>query len=292
MSLMPQPAAPYIVAEIGPNFCVSADREENELALIRLIDTAAIAGADAIKLQLKSLEPGGYYSREDLDREVADHRSPFRTRREFVMAREPDEALLALVDDHCGSVGLEWSASPWDLPSVELLSRFDVPWVKVASASITDLDLLAAVRGMAKPVILSTGMSTLEEVDRAVEALSGVPHLTLLHCVSTYPCDNSEIDLSVMETLRDRYGLPVGYSGHERGIQISVAAAALSASVIERHITLDRTAWGPDHAASLEPDGLIKLVRDCRIAWRAAHGSGVKRVLESEIPHRARLRRA
>ncbi len=279
---------PYVIAEIGPNFCISADPQANQERLARLIDVACVAGANAIKLQLKSL--GGYYAKEDLNKPITDPLSPFRTRGEFVRAREPDAALLTGVDAYCKSRGLDWSASPWDVTSVHLLARFHPPWVKVASASLTDLPLLAAIRAMRTHVILSTGMSTEAEVDAAVDALGS--DITILHCVSTYPAIISEIDLKVMETLRDRYGCQVGWSGHERGIGTSIAAASVGAVVIERHLTMDPDEWGPDHRSSLDPAGFISMVKGVRDARRTALlGSGLKVVAPSEVPHRERLRR-
>ena len=284
---------PYVIAELGPNWCVSRDPEENHAALYDLIDIAKVCRASAVKLQLKSQEPGGYYTRENLDRPIDDPRSPFRTRRQYVEAREPTRRVLAAVAHYCAPRGLDWSVSCWDLPSVALLESCGhrPAWVKVASASITDTPLLEATRALGIPVVLSTGMSTLDEVDRAASTL-GETLACVLHCVSTYPCVVTEIDLRVMATLRARYGVPVGWSGHERGIEASVAAAALGAAVIERHITQSRDAWGPDHSASLELADFAQLVKGCRIAHGVAlAGSGEKVVVPSEVPHRERLRR-
>jgi len=161
---------------------------------------------------------------------------------------------------------------------------------KIASASVTDLGLLAEVAATGKPVILSTGMSTLEQIDRAVEAL-GTERLVLMHATSTYPLPAEEANLRMIDTLANRYaGVPVGYSGHEPGLQISIAAVALGATAVERHITLDRTMWGSDHAASLEPHGLQTLARDVRII-ETALGDGVKRVMPGERAPLAKLRR-
>ena len=158
--------------------------------------------------------------------------------------------------------GLDWFASPWDVPSVEFLEDLNVAAHKVASASLTDIGLLEALRETGKPVILSTGMSTMEQIDRAMGVLN-TDRVILMHATSTYPMEPEEANLRMITTLRDRFaGVPVGYSGHERGLQISLAAVALGAVAVERHITLDRTMWGSDHAASLEPTGLEHLVRD------------------------------
>jgi len=176
------------------------------------------------------------------------------------------------------------------VPAVAFLDGLDVCALKVASASVTDLELLVAVAATGRPVILSTGMSTLEQIDRAVTTLAGSP-LILLHATSTYPMPPEEAHLRVMPALAARYpGVPIGYSGHERGLQISLAAVALGAVVVERHITLDRTMWGSDHAASLEPQGLAHLVRDVRVIEQAL-GDGVKKVQPGELAPMAKLRR-
>jgi N-acetylneuraminate synthase len=194
------------------------------------------------------------------------------------------------IGDYATVRGLEWFASPWDVPSIEFLEDLGVRAHKVASASLTDIELLEALRATGKPVILSTGMSTMEEIDRAVAVL-GTDDLVLLHATSTYPMEPNEANLRMIPVLRDRFpGVPVGYSGHERGLQISLAAVAMGAVAVERHITLDRTMWGSDHAASLEPGGLTTLVRDIRII-EEARGDGVKKVFEGELAPKAKLRR-
>ncbi|MCX6535041.1 MAG: N-acetylneuraminate synthase family protein, partial [Actinobacteria bacterium] len=160
---------------------------------------------------------------------------------------------------------------------------------KIASACLTDSELLAAINKTSKPTIISTGMSSLEEIDKAIKILADVP-LAIAQSTSTYPCENNELNLRAIATLGNRYGIPAGYSGHERGVQATIAAVALGATFIERHITLDRSMWGTGHSASLEPAGLERLVRDIRIV-ELALGDGAKRVYESEIPIRAKLRR-
>ena len=175
------------------------------------------------------------------------------------------------------------------MPAVEFLESMDVVAHKIASASVTDRELLAAVAATGKPVILSTGMSTLEQIDRAVEVL-GKDRLLVLHATSTYPLPPEEANLLMIPALRERYGVPVGYSGHEPGLQISIAAVAMGAVAVERHVTLDRAMWGSDHAASLEPHGLMSLVRDIRIIGRA-QGDGVKRIFPGELAPLSKLRR-
>jgi N-acetylneuraminate synthase len=190
---------------------------------------------------------------------------------------------------YAAAQGLHAFASPWDVPSVEFMEEQGAVTHKVASASVTDLELLKALAETGKPIILSTGMSTIAEIDRAVEIL-GTSRLVLMHATSTYPLPPEEANLRTIVTLQERYGVPVGYSGHERGLQISLAAVALGAVTVERHITLDRTMWGSDHAASLEPSGLEHLVRDIRII-ETSFGDGVKRVFPGAEAPRARLRR-
>jgi N-acetylneuraminate synthase len=208
----------------------------------------------------------------------------YRRRVEFGEREYLDIASYAL------RAGIDWFASPWDVPSVEFLEGLGVIAHKVASASLTDLELLAALAETGKPVILSTGMSTIEEIDRAVETL-GTDRLVLMHATSSYPMPAEEANLRMIDTLRGRYpGVPIGYSGHEHGLQISLAAVALGAVAVERHITLDRAMWGSDQAASLEPQGFAHLVRDIRIIGDAL-GDGVKRVFPGEEAPRAKLRR-
>lgn len=293
----------YVIAEIGPNWCVSADRERNLLELRGLIAAAHGAGADAVKLQLKGFGPGSYYSREDLDRPITDARSPFATRREYVLAREPDDEVLGIVNAECGRLGMSWSASPWDEESAWNLGQRGVEWMKIASASITDLGLVEIAASFGVPMLVSTGMSTMAEVEAAVAVvrrgvvrydLEGLTpqagSLALLHCLSTYPAPEAECNLRAMDTLRECFGCPVGWSGHERGLAVTIAAVAMGADIVERHLTLDRTTWGPDHAASLEPKGFAQLVRDIRVV-ESARGDGVKVPMPSEAAARARLRR-
>ncbi len=184
---------------------------------------------------------------------------------------------------------MAWTASCWDEASVDFIDRFDPPFYKIASASLTDDALLRHTRAKGKPIVLSTGMSTLEQIDHAVDVL-GKDDLVILHCCSAYPSHYEELNLRVIPALRKRYGVPIGYSGHETGIASSVAAVALGACVVERHITTDRSLWGSDQAASLEPNGIMRVVRDIRLVEQAM-GDGVKSVLPSEIPVMQKLRR-
>ncbi|MGA9583778.1 MAG: N-acetylneuraminate synthase family protein, partial [Terracidiphilus sp.] len=193
------------------------------------------------------------------------------------------------IDAFCKSVKMTWFASPWDEGSVDFLEQFGPPVYKIASASLTDDHLLRHIRKTGKPIILSTGMSTYSEIDHAVEVL-GKTDLILMHTTSTYPANYDELNLRSIPTMAARYDVPVGYSGHETGIPTSVCTAALGACSIERHITMDRAMWGSDQAASLEPNGITRLVRDVRL-WEQSKGDGIKRVYEREVPIIKKLRR-
>lgn len=194
------------------------------------------------------------------------------------------------IDEHCKKRGIDWFASPWDTEAVAFLEKFDVPAHKVASASLTDDELLVALRKTGRTVILSTGMSTPKQIRHAVEVL-GSDNILLCHATSTYPAKAEELNLRVINTLEKEYpNVPIGYSGHETGLQTTLAAVALGATFVERHITLDRAMWGSDQAASVEPQGLVRLVRDIRTISESL-GDGVKKVYESEIGPMKKLRR-
>jgi N-acetylneuraminate synthase len=192
------------------------------------------------------------------------------------------------IDRYCKGKGIEWSASPWDLDSLDFLMSYDVPWLKIPSAMITNEELMKACAATKKKVIFSTGMSTYEEIDQAVEWLAGSETL-MLHCNSTYPAPLKDLNLKCIQTLKERYSCEVGYSGHEFRLGTSVAAIYLGATCIERHITLDRTMWGSDHLSSVEPQGLIKMVRGIR-ELEEAYGDGIKRVTDGELKPRKKLR--
>ena len=270
----------YVIAEIGIN-------HNGDLGVAkRLIDVAAEAGCDAVKFQKRTPE---ICVPEEQKGQVRDTPWGEMTYLDYRYRVEFGEDEYRSIGEHAERRGLHWFASPWDVPSVDFLAKLDVVAYKVASACLTDDELLAAIRDTERPVLLSTGMSTMAEVDRAVGVL-GRERLVVLHTTSTYPCPPEESNLRAMATLRERFGVPVGYSGHERGLQVSVAAVALGAAVVERHITLDRTMWGSDQAASIEPHGLENLVRDIRII-ETAMGDGVKRVFPGELAPKQRLRR-
>ncbi|MEM8618750.1 MAG: N-acetylneuraminate synthase family protein [Actinomycetota bacterium] len=269
----------YVIAEIGINHNGDVDIAK------QLIDVADEAGCDAVKFQKRTPDICVPRDQWDKMRETPWGEMSYI---DYKRRTEFGEDEYTEIATHVSKTGMHWFASPWDVPSVDFMERFDAPVHKVASASVTDEPLLRALQATGKPIILSTGMSTLPEIDRAVEVLSGSP-LLMLHSTSTYPCPPEESNLRTIETLRDRYSVPVGYSGHERGLQITLGAVALGAVAVERHITLDRTMWGSDHAASVEPQGLRHLVRDIRI-MQTALGDGVKRVFPGEEEPRRRLR--
>jgi N-acetylneuraminate synthase len=269
----------FIVAEIGINHNGDIDLAK------RLVSVAVAAGCDAVKFQKRMVDV--VYSPEELARP---RESPFGTTNgDLKRGLEFDFEDYEEIDRYCRQVGMPWFASCWDEGSVDLISRFDVPCFKIASPCLTDDLLLQHTRSKRKPIILSTGMSTLEQIDHAIDLL-GADDLVLLHACSTYPAYYEELNLRAIETFKKRYGLPVGYSGHETGLPSSVAAAALGICMIERHITLDRSMWGSDHAASLEPNGINKLVGYIRLVEKSM-GDGVKRVLEREQPIIKKLRR-
>ncbi len=274
------PGSPcFIVGEIGINH--NGDIETAK----RLIQIAAAAGCDAVKFQKRTSELCVPKAQRDVMRETPWGYISYMEYREHV---EFGLDAYREIDLHCRTHGILWCASCWDEPSVEFIEQFDAPYFKIASASMTDDALLKRTSATGKPVMLSTGMSTLEQIDRAVEIL-GKDDLVLLHAVSTYPARYDELNLRVIGTLRDRYDVPIGYSGHETGLASSIAAVALGACVVERHITLDRSMWGSDQAASLEPSGLTRLVRDIRLVEESL-GGPEKKVLERELPIVARLR--
>jgi len=253
----------------------------------RLIDVAADAGAQAVKFQKRTPALSTPEHMKSTPRET-----PWGTMTylEYRYRVEFDREQYIEIGDYATLRGLSWFASPWDEVAVDFLEDLQVVAHKVASASVTDLALLSALAQTGKPVILSTGMSTLDQIDRAVEVL-GTDNLVILHATSTYPLPPEEANLRMITSLRERYqGVPIGYSGHERGLQISLGAVALGAVAVERHITLDRTMWGSDHAASLEPVGFEHLVRDIRVLGEAM-GDGVKRIYPGELAPLAKLRR-
>ena len=271
----------YVIAEIGLNH-----NGDVEIAK-RLIDVAADSGAQAVKFQKRT---PAISTPEHMKNTPRDTPWGTMTYLEYRYRVEFDREQYIEIGDYATMRGLSWFASPWDEMAVEFLEDLDVVAHKVASASVTDIAMLEALRLTGKPIILSTGMSTLPQIDRAVETL-GTDNLVILHATSTYPLPPEEANIRMITTLQQRYpGVPIGYSGHERGLQISLGAVALGAVAVERHITLDRTMWGSDHAASLEPVGFEHLVRDIRVLGEAM-GDGVKRIYPGELAPLAKLRR-
>jgi len=270
----------YVIGEIGLNH-----NGDVEIAK-KLMDVAAEAGAQAVKFQKRTPEIATPEHMKSMPRETPWGTMTYLEYRYRVEFGKDEYSEIAA---YAKEKGLDWFASPWDEPSVDFLEEMGVPAHKVASASVTDLGMLRRLRETGKPIILSTGMSTIEQIDKAVETL-GTDRLHIMHATSTYPLPPEEANLRTIHTLKERYGVPVGYSGHEPGLQISLAAVALGAVSVERHITLDRTMWGSDHAASLEPKGFASLIRDIRIIEQAL-GDGVKRVFPGELAPLSKLRR-
>jgi N-acetylneuraminate synthase len=270
----------YVIAEIGINHNGSLDLAK------KLIDAAALAGCDAVKFQKRTpslCTPDAY---RDVKRETPWGIMSYLEYRERIeFGREEYDA----IDRYCREKPIDWFASCWDQPSVDFIARYDPICYKIASASVTDLELLRRIAAEKKPVILSTGMSTIEQIEAAVSVFPR-DRLLIAHSTSTYPCKATELNLKMIGVLAERYGCPAGYSGHEVGLQTTLAAVVLGASFVERHITLDRAMWGTDQAASIEPGGLVRLVRDIRVI-ESAMGDGVKRVYDSEWPSIEKLRR-
>jgi N-acetylneuraminate synthase len=269
----------YIVGEIGIN-------HNGDLGVARrLIDLASFAGADAIKFQKRTVDV--VYTADEL---AKPRENPFgSTNGHLKRGLEFGQDQYQNIDRYCKEKGIAWFASCWDEASVDFMEQFDPPAYKIASASLTDDNLLKHHRATKRPMIVSVGMSTIAQVDHAVEVL-GTHDLVLLHTTSAYPAKIADLNLRMIPALRERYGVPVGYSGHEVGLATSYAAVALGAAMVERHITLDRAMWGSDQAASVEPQGLMKLVRDTR-SIEAGLGDGVKKVSDDEVPIMKKLRR-
>jgi N-acetylneuraminate synthase len=268
-----------IFAEIGINHNGDLDIAR------RLISVAVAAGCDAVKFQKRTVDV--VYTAAEL---ATPRESPFGTTNgDLKRGLEFSKEDYRQIDRYCKEVKMPWFVSAWDEGAVDDMDEFDTPCFKIASASITDEKLLRHTRSKGKPIVLSTGMSTIAQIDRAVEVL-GKEDLVLLHACSTYPAHYEELNLRVIPALRERYGVPVGYSGHETGLPSSVAAVSLGACVVERHITLDRAGWGSDQAASLEPNGISRLVSYIRLVERSM-GDGVKKVYERELPIIKKLRR-
>jgi len=270
----------YVIGEIGINHNGNIEIAKN------LILAAKKAGVDAVKFQKRTPEicvpleqqsqmrdtPWGYISYLE-----------YRHKVEFGFDEYQEIAGFAR------EVGIDWFASAWDIPSLEFMEKFDPPTHKIASALLTDKELLRAHRDTGKPLILSTGMSTMQQIREAVEIL-GEDRLLLCHTTSSYPCPPEELNLSMIKTLKENFNCPIGYSGHEVGLVPTAIAVAMGACLVERHITLDRSMWGSDQSASVEPQGLSTLVKYIRVTEKAL-GDGVKHVYDSEKSSLSKLRR-
>lgn len=270
----------FIIAEIGIN-------HNGDLTIAkRLVDVAVMAGCDAVKFQKRTPEKAVPLEYQNVMRETPWGLMSYLEYRQKV---ELGYEEFAEINRYCEEKNISWFASCWDEDSVDFIEQFSPPCYKVASATLTDFDLLQKIKSTDNPIILSTGMSTTEEIEAAV-ALLGTENLLLAHSTSTYPCPSEELNLRVILTLKSKFDCPIGYSGHEVGLQTTFAAVTMGAEFVERHITLDRAMWGSDQAASVEPWGLMRLVRDIRVIEKAM-GDGKKRVYESEMKARNKLRR-
>lgn len=270
----------YIVSEIGIN-------HNGDLSLAkRLIDAAVLAGVDAVKFQKRTPEVCVPREQWDIKRET-----PWGliTYLEYRHRTEFDAGQYAEIDRYCKEKGVAWFASCWDEPSVDFLEQFNPVCYKIPSAALTDDELLKYTAAKGRPLIISTGMSTMEEIRHAVSLLDQ-KELIVCHSTSTYPCRPAELNLRMIETLRREFQCPIGYSGHDVGLSTTYASVVLGACLVERHITLDRAMWGTDQAASVEPHGFVRLVRDIRMTEQAL-GDGLKRVYASEVPAMQKLRR-
>ena len=269
----------FVIAEIGINHNGSVSLAK------KMIDIAVTTGCDAVKFQKRTVDI--VYTQEELAKE---RNSVFgKTNGDLKRGLEFGLKEYKEIDTYCKEKGIIWFASCWDEQSVDFIDQFNVPCYKIASASLTDDNLLKHTRAKGKPILLSTGMSTIEEIRHAVEVL-GEEDLIIYHCTSTYPSDANEMNLRVIEEFKKEFDCPIGYSGHERGVTPSVLAVALGANSVERHITTDRTNWGSDQAASLEMAGLYHLVRDIRQVPLLL-GNGKKVVYPRELPIIDKLRR-
>jgi N-acetylneuraminate synthase len=271
----------YVIAEIGINHNGDVDIAK------QMIDAAVHAGVDAVKFQKRTPEVC-----TPLDQQKQMRETPwgYITYLDYRYKIEFGEGEYREIDRYCKEKGIAWMVSVWDEPSVDFMEQFDTPAYKLPSASLTDLDLIRKVRMTGKPLILSSGMSTMEQIREAVDVADG-ESLGLMHCTSAYPCEPDELNLRMVETLRREFpNIPIGYSGHEVGLVPSTIAVALGACMVERHLTLDRAMWGSDQAASVEPGGFEKLVKYIRVTEQAL-GDGVKKVYDSEKSIMKKLRR-
>src|SRR5512139_2118018 len=271
----------YVIAEIGIN-------HNGDLGIAKqMIDAAVHAGVDAVKFQKRTPEIATPLEQQKQMRETP---WGYITYLDYRYKVEFTEEQYCEIEKHCKSKGIAWMVSVWDEPSVDFMEKFDTPAYKIPSASLTDTRLIRKARATGKPLILSSGMSTMEQIRKGVE-VAGQENLVLMHCTSTYPCEPEELNLKMVQTLRSEFpSIPIGYSGHEVGLVPSAVAVAFGACMIERHLTLDRAMWGSDQAASVEPGGFERLVKYIRVT-EASLGDGVKKVYASEQSSLKKLRR-
>ena len=271
----------YVIAEIGIN-------HNGDLGIAkRMIDAAVHAGVNAVKFQKRTPEVA---TPPDQQTQMRETPWGYITYLEYRYKVEFDEEQYREIDRYCKEKGIAWLVSVWDQPSVEFMEQFDTPAYKIPSASLTDYGLIRKARSTGKPLILSSGMSTMEQIRRGIE-IAGAENLVLMHCTSTYPCGPEELNLKMIQTLRREFpNVPIGYSGHEVGLVPSAVAVALGACMVERHLTLDRAMWGTDQAASVEPWGFETLVKYIRVS-EVSLGDGVKKVYDSELSTMKKLRR-
>jgi N-acetylneuraminate synthase len=271
----------YVIAEIGINH-----NGDLEIAK-KMIDAAVHANADAVKFQKRTPEVS---TPPDQQKQMRETPWGYITYLDYRYKVEFNEAQYREIDAYCKQRGIAWMVSVWDEESVDLMEKFDTPAYKIPSASLTDLNLIRKARATGKPLILSSGMSTMEQIRQGV-TIAGETDLALMHCTSTYPCEPEELNLKMIETLRHEFpNIPIGYSGHEVGLVPSAVAVAFGACFVERHLTLDRAMWGSDQSASVEPGGFERLVKYIRVT-EAALGDGVKKVYDSEKGSMKKLRR-
>tara|TARA_A100001015_G_C14936106_1_gene690539 strand:+ start:133 stop:966 length:834 start_codon:yes stop_codon:yes gene_type:complete len=271
----------YIIAEIGINHNGSLDIAK------KLIDVASVAGCDAVKFQKRNPDVCVPEHQKSVMRDTPWGRMTYL---DYKYKVEFEKEQYDEIDAYCRTRGIDWSASPWDLDSLRFLEQYELPFIKMPSAMMTNEQLMRSAAQTGKKIIFSSGMSTLEETDKAVQWMKEEKtDFALLHCNSAYPAPLEDLNLSCIKTLKDRYDCEVGYSGHEFRLGTTVAAVYLGATILERHITLDRTMWGSDHLSSVEPQGLIKLVRGVR-ELELSYGDGVKKVTDGELPSRKKLR--
>ena len=273
---------PFIIAEIGNNHNGSLDNA------LELIKTANDIGVDAVKFQVKNIEKS--FSQELLDSPYVTENSFGKTYREHKQALEFSKEQLVEIYEFSRKLGIICFSTPFDTDSVDLLETINNPIYKISSFHVTDMPLLEKVSKTKKPIIMSTGMSSIDEIDKAVELIRKYnDQLILLQCTSCYPTDDKDVNLAVIPSLRNRYSCPIGYSGHERGLAICTSAVTLGACVIEKHFTSDRTLKGPDHASSIEPIGMKDIVLRSKKIFTAL-GNSNKFVLDCELKNRKKFR--